>query len=126
MQKELMLNGGRAACCAPPLQLLSGDDDPADADEKELVEASVLTGGLRRPGLNGWMMSAVAGGGGWRHRGRGPERSSVWRSGPADTTASTRRPFSGSRRASAVSSSASSGAWSSATAPAPPGPTPPA
>lgn len=46
--------------------------------------------------------------------GSGPARRSVWSSGPADTTASTSRPFSGSRRASAISSSASSAASSAA------------
>jgi hypothetical protein len=55
--------------------LLSGDDDPAEADEKELLDASVLRG-LWRPGLNGGM-SAGAGGGGCRHRGSGPARRSV-------------------------------------------------
>lgn len=80
----------------------------ADAEEKELLSASAAL-----VGLNGGM-SAGAGGGGWRHRGSGPARRSVWSSGPADTTASTSRPFSGSRRASAISSSASSAASSAA------------
>lgn len=92
---------------------LSSDEDDGEEFQNEVGDGD---GGCEASGLQvkamvtGGISAAWKSGGGWRHCGRGPARSSVCSSGPAPITASTSRPFSGRPLLVAAASNSASAA----------------